>query len=305
MTDTTDHVTQHFKSPDTCPYCGSGDIDGQSVNIQEQTTTQRLNCTKCRRHWHDLYRLDGLIDDRNQHHQRPVPQPEPVGAPPSSLTDRDMRQRDIVPPEALANCTATIIGVGAIGRQVALQLAALGVPRMHLFDPQIVEPVNLAAQGYLEQDLGCPKVEATARLCARINSSIAIEPVAQRFRRFDDVGNCAFVCVDSIETRAFLWPMMRRNASFYVDGRMSAEVVRVLSVAHEQGREHYADTFFTPAEAHVGPCTGRSTIYTANIAAGLMIEQFTRWLRRLPVDIDMTLNLLTSEMSVMSPAGTG
>src|SRR5712691_6377684 len=52
----------------------------------------------------------------------------------SSITDRDIRQRSIVPPERLAACHALVIGVGAIGRQVALQLAALGMPRLTLFD---------------------------------------------------------------------------------------------------------------------------------------------------------------------------
>jgi hypothetical protein len=42
--------------------------------------------------------------------------------------DRFIRQREIVPAEKLAGVTATVIGVGAIGRQVALQLAAIGAP---------------------------------------------------------------------------------------------------------------------------------------------------------------------------------
>ena len=42
-------------------------------------------------------------------------------------TDRDLRQRDIVPPDKLAACHALVIGVGAVGRQVALQLAAMGI----------------------------------------------------------------------------------------------------------------------------------------------------------------------------------
>ncbi len=40
---------------------------------------------------------------------------------------RYSRQQDIVPSERLAGCKATVIGVGAIGRQVALQLTAMGV----------------------------------------------------------------------------------------------------------------------------------------------------------------------------------
>ena len=65
------------------------------------------------------------------------------------IPDRDLRQRDIIPPPALAACHATVIGVGAIGRQVALQLAAIGIPKLTLIDFDVVEPVNLAPQGYL------------------------------------------------------------------------------------------------------------------------------------------------------------
>jgi hypothetical protein len=46
----------------------------------------------------------------------------------SDTQDRYSRQQDIVPAERIADCKATVIGVGAIGRQVALQLAAMGVP---------------------------------------------------------------------------------------------------------------------------------------------------------------------------------
>jgi len=34
----------------------------------------------------------------------------------NNLNDRDLRQRDIIPPERLAACRATVVGVGAIGR---------------------------------------------------------------------------------------------------------------------------------------------------------------------------------------------
>ena len=53
---------------------------------------------------------------------------------------------------------------------------------------------------------------------------------------------------------------------------------------------------FTAAEAQQGSCTSRSTIYAASIAAGLMVHQFTRWLRELPVDRDLSVNLLASEL---------
>ena len=58
--------------------------------------------------------------------------------------------------------------VGAIGRQVALQVAAMGVPWLQLIDFDLVEPSNLASQGYLEEDLTKPKVEATGELLRRL-----------------------------------------------------------------------------------------------------------------------------------------
>ena len=82
-----------------------------------------------------------------------------------NLADRDIRQRDIVPPEKLAGSHAIIIGVGAIGRQVAVQLAAVGISHLTLIDHDIVGVENLAPQAYWPEDIGNKKVEATAALC--------------------------------------------------------------------------------------------------------------------------------------------
>lgn len=213
------------------------------------------------------------------------------------VSDRDIRQRDIVPPERLKECQATVIGVGAVGRQVALQLAAIGVPLLQLVDPEDVEVANLAAQGYWQDDLGRAKVNATGDVCQQINHSLHVEEHKERFRRSLEIGNVLFCCVDSIETRRLIWDAVKEKILFFADGRMSAEVVRVLAVADGDSRRHYPSTLFAAAEAHQGACTAKSTIFTANIAAAIMIEQFTRWLRRLPVDADLQLNLLTSELA--------
>jgi len=75
-------------------------------------------------------------------------------------------------------------------------------------------------------------------------------------------------------------------------------VLRILTAADEVGRTHYPTTLFQQTEAHTGACTAQGAIYTAAIAAGLMVHQFTRWLRKLPLDADLTVNLLSSELSV-------
>ena len=216
------------------------------------------------------------------------------------FSDRDLRQRDILPSDRLADCSATVIGVGAIGRQVALQLAAIGIPRLQLIDHDTVEPVNLAAQGYLERDVGRPKVEATGELCKALNSGIELRLHPERFRRSMLIGNIDFCCVDSIETRRLIWNAIGQTAEFFCDGRMAAETLRVVTASDMESRGYYPTTLFAPGEAHRGACTARSTIYCANVAAGLMLAQFAKFLRRLPIDPDIQFNLLTTELSIRS-----
>ena len=216
-------------------------------------------------------------------------------------TERYSRQRDIVPPERLAACTATVIGVGAIGRQVALQLAAMGISWLQLIDYDIVEESNLASQGYLEDDLGRPKVQATADLCQQINHQLEVHEVPNRFRRSMSTGNVIFCCVDSINTRRLIWEAVKDRVSFFADGRMTAEVLRVLTACDTKSRVHYPTTLFSADQAYQGSCTAKTTIYCANIAAGLMLAEFTKWLRGMPVEADISLNLLAAELMVNSP----
>ena len=64
------------------------------------------------------------------------------------MRERFERQADLVPQERLRELTASVIGVGVVGRQVALQLAAIGVRQISLFDFDVVEPTNITTQGY-------------------------------------------------------------------------------------------------------------------------------------------------------------
>ena len=99
-----------------------------------------------------------------------------------------------------------------------------------------------------------------------------------------EIGNCLFCCVDNIETRQLIWEATNSQAQFFTDGRMSAEVIRVLSAADVSSREHYPTTLFRAEQAYQGACA-KSTIFTANIAAGLMLSQFSKWLRDLPITV--------------------
>ncbi|MCA9091819.1 MAG: ThiF family adenylyltransferase, partial [Planctomycetaceae bacterium] len=173
----------------------------------------------------------------------------------------------------------------------ALQLASLGIPRLQLIDFDHVEETNITTQGYLQRDLGLSKVDATSRMISDIDPSIEVETIADRYRPQITLAPVVFCCVDSITSRSAIWRNARQQTLFWCDGRMLGEVMRIITAADEESREAYADTLFHREEAEQGSCTSRGVIYTAAIAAGLVLHQFTRWLRDLPLERDFSLNL--------------
>ncbi len=212
--------------------------------------------------------------------------------------NRFTRQSELVPEDRLESISCSVLGVGAIGRQVAIQLAALGARKIQLVDFDTVDLTNVTTQGYLVDDIGQAKVLATSEAIHRLDRSIQVTTVQDRYRAKLDIGEAVFCCVDSIAARAAIWRSARSRCQFWADGRMLGEVIRILALSRTGEPNRYEETLFPQAEAQQGSCTSRSTIYTASIAAGVMLHQFTRWLRDIPVDFDTTLNLLAGEWTV-------
>jgi len=71
-----------------------------------------------------------------------------------------------------------IVGAGGLGAPAALYLAAAGVGRLTLVDPDVVDASNLQRQViYAQADVGRPKVEASADRLTGLNPHIAVTGV--------------------------------------------------------------------------------------------------------------------------------
>ena len=134
----------------------------------------------------------------------------------------------------------------------------------------------------------------------QLNPQIIVDGIVDRYRPRGKPTDAVFCCVDSIAARQAIWRGAGGTCRFWGDGRMLGEVIRVLVATDRSGRGHYPTTLFAQEEAQVGRCTAKSTIYTANIAAGLIVHQFARWLRGVPTDADTLINLLAGEVTVAS-----
>lgn len=191
-----------------------------------------------------------------------------------------------------------MIGVGAVGRQTALQLAAIGVRRLQLVDFDVVDATNVTTQGYRASDVGRLKVDAAADAVQEFDPALAVATIVDRWRPHTDLGDAAFCCVDSISAREAIWRGAGRSLPFWADGRMRGEVVRVFAAADPASRRRYAQSLFPQQEAHAGACTTRSTIYAASVAAGLLVAQFARWLRGATVVPEQTFDLWAADYAV-------
>ena len=100
---------------------------------------------------------------------------------PEQMNERYIRQKDVVPADRLAACKATVVGVGAIGRQVALQLTAMGIPWLQMVDFDTVDASNLASQGYLENDLENLKSRLQLYFVSKLTAELRYTGSSSRF----------------------------------------------------------------------------------------------------------------------------
>jgi sulfur carrier protein ThiS adenylyltransferase len=214
------------------------------------------------------------------------------------MPSRNDRQLALFPPERVEGQSVLIIGVGAIGRQAALQLSAAGVPKITLVDFDNVEVANMGPQGYAPSQIDSPKVDATKADCLRLCPEMTVETINGRFSATTPDHPIVLCCVDSIDTRKLIFETLKASEHpplLFVDARMSAEAVRILTVDDFDNTD-YSDSLFTSDEAYEAPCTARSTIYCSNIAGALMVSQISKYLRRMPLEYDFMFNILSLEI---------
>ena len=109
--------------------------------------------------------------------------------------------------ERLGAANAIVVGAGALGSPVALYLAAAGVGRIGVVDPDPVELSNLHRQPlHFTPDLGIPKAQNAAVKLRALNPEIQVEPYPARLDALNGEAIVAGAdvvldCTDSFESR--------------------------------------------------------------------------------------------------------
>jgi len=110
----------------------------------------------------------------------------------------------------LASASVVIVGVGALGTEVARLLAQAGVGRLTLCDPDIVEESNLSRGAlFTPGDLGTSKATAAAAVLRAANPDVAVEARVADLRHGVGLAelrdaDLVLSCLDSITDRIAL-----------------------------------------------------------------------------------------------------
>lgn len=200
--------------------------------------------------------------------------------------------------ERLRNARVLILGVGALGNEVAKNLALLGVGTLVLLDFDRIEPSNLSRTVLFgADDVGRAKVACAARALARINPEVRVQAIDGDL--FYDLGlgqyrhsDLVIGCLDSIAARSTAGRACALAGVPYLDGGMwslGGEVRWLLSgdgpcfdctidAASAADAEVRRSCTGFAADADAPPATVPTVATTAAIIAGLLSQECAKYL---------------------------
>lgn len=206
------------------------------------------------------------------------------------MSARTSRYDTLIPMDRLCSYDHVVVGVGAIGRQVALLLAAMGIEKLVIIDPDTVEEANMGAQGYRPDQVRQLKVVAMTEDLRAINPELRVEPHNRKFEPGDTDNRCiVYACADSMDCRKQIYTSAQW--ALMIDARMAAEYCEV-HIIDPDDKGWYRGTLFSQEEAYQDSCTAKSTYYCASLAASIMVAQVSKWIRGIPTDHTFEMNLL-------------
>lgn len=178
----------------------------------------------------------------------------------------------------------TLIGCGGIGASALPTLATLGVPHITVWDPDLVEPRNVASQLlFYPSDLGRLKVEvAEERLRLYGTSEVTVH--AERFDadlHAHTLEGVVISAVDSQAVRQNIWQAVKDNplVTVFMDGRIGGETYSLIvldPLNDEQTTWYEKFQLFDDDAAVPLPCAERAIVYPAVALGAHMAAMLAR-----------------------------
>ena len=214
----------------------------------------------------------------------------------STMLDTN-RHAELFKPEEW-NTPIHVIGAGATGSWVVLQLAKLGITNITVWDDDVVEAHNVPNQAFGLRHIGASKVDALREIIdQQTGTRIKIKRERVTNQRLSGV---VFMMIDTMSGRKEIWEnsiRMKSAVKHLIEPRMGLEVGRVYNV-NPIDLKHvasYENTFYGDDVAEVSACGNSMTVITsAMLIASMCVKQLLNVHNNVELDneiiIEMTNN---------------
>jgi molybdopterin/thiamine biosynthesis adenylyltransferase len=202
------------------------------------------------------------------------------------------RSEPLYNPASWRQNSVGLIGAGAVGSKVAIELACLGVEHVTVYDMDFIEPHNLSNQAYHELQVGMRKSSALEEL---IGHKVGHEQwlkwqfKSQEFTKM--IPHSHKVLISALDTRSgrqeVMWSGMTNSSTLVMDCRMDAMqgAVHMYNPGDPKERKVYTENL--PSEDYEGEKTacglpincGTTSGFVASTAVAMLINWWSFGIR--------------------------
>jgi len=170
----------------------------------------------------------------------------------------------------------TIGGAGGIGSWLALALARNN-HKVHIFDNDTYEHVNLAGQLVAKKQVGISKVTAIRQTVEAFTEN-TLNAYFQLYKKdfYTDIMVAAF---DNMEARKLMFETWLSNPDreLFIDGRLTAEHYEIYVVTPKT-ESYYLQHWFPSSDVEPLPCSYKSTTFMAMGIASTIVNIISNYL---------------------------
>ena len=184
----------------------------------------------------------------------------------------------------------TIAGLGGIGSYVYYLLTRMQPSFITIYDPDVVEAVNMSGQLYSKEDLGKSKTQAMLDMAHKYSSYYRTGAFREPFTSMSSATSIMICGFDNMEARKVFFnswknyvelrPDSEQKHCLFIDGRLAAEEFQVFCIRGDDkyNINRYANEFlFSDSEADETICSYKQTSFMANMIGSIIINLFVNF----------------------------
>lgn len=193
--------------------------------------------------------------------------------------------------DKIQETSVILAGLGGIGSYVAYLLSRVNIGHLTVFDPDIVDRVNMSGQMYKRSQVGTAKTQALRTNLIEFSNYYNVSLCTEHYRTRSLNGPVMICGFDNMEARKVFfsrWLEYVRGVSaeerqncLFIDGRLAAEEFQVLCIKGNDTYHinKYRELFlFSDSEADETICSYKQTTHCANMIASIMANLFVNFI---------------------------